>query len=165
MKTFKFIGMAVLAIMLSFNLVACSDDDGKSGGGNALAGTTWEVVSSEMLFEEGHVLTFKADGTFITNDVDWEDKGNGRYYLLGGNFLIMYLNDDWHCFGYINIDGNTADYNCAFSDIDGRYNPQYDYKKDWETDNYKGIVKLQKQKYNEKPAWLKNEWYYDRYSD
>ena len=46
MKTLRFIGMAILAVIMSISFVACSsDDDDDKEASTSLVGTTWKVTS------------------------------------------------------------------------------------------------------------------------
>lgn len=46
MKTLRFIGMALLAVVLSMNFAACSDDEEKAPFPNSIAGTEWAGTDS-----------------------------------------------------------------------------------------------------------------------
>ena len=58
MKTLRFIGMAVIAVIMSVNFTACSDDDEDEAVANPLIGTWQETDDDNYL-----LWTFKADGT------------------------------------------------------------------------------------------------------
>lgn len=51
MKTFKFIGMALLTIVMCINLTACSDDDDGPGTPADLIGTVWTGTNPHTGFE------------------------------------------------------------------------------------------------------------------
>lgn len=127
MKTFRIIGMAMVAILLSLNLVACSDDDDNEAGASAsLAGTTWKVVSVVSQDEdwadfEGYSATFKSDGSITFNPsagwsyAKWSLNGDVLKFTLGEGYA-----DD--CIvGRIAISGNTATWDCYWEDANGEW--------------------------------------------
>lgn len=77
MKTFRFIGMAVLAILMCVNFTACSDSDGGGlGSSKGLLGTwTSDVINYKVI---PWVYTFNADGTYTTKSGVYENN-KGRY--------------------------------------------------------------------------------------
>lgn len=155
--------MATLAVILCVNFVACSNDDDDNNT-SALAKTTWLVTEGNFFFEPGHIITFKANGNFITNDKGWEKHTGNVYHLLDGNWLVIDFHGDDHIYGHITIDGDNAIYTCTGYTWGG-YDPRYDYSKDWaELDERdKRTLILQKQKYNESPTWFERDEYYDYY--
>ena len=77
MKTLRFIGMAIVAIIMSVNFVACSDDDDD----NPIVGT-WRSEVDNYGYSDSY--TFNADGSgiwqeFKDNDIkiNWNDLVNG----------------------------------------------------------------------------------------
>jgi|Cm827metagenome_2_1110796.scaffolds.fasta_scaffold14467_1 uncharacterized lipoprotein YehR (DUF1307 family) len=62
MKTFRFIGMALIAIVMCVNFTSCSDDDNEDSNVSKLIGTWYEVNSEE----EQICFTFNSDGSAYT---------------------------------------------------------------------------------------------------
>ncbi|MGN0225465.1 MAG: hypothetical protein ACI4A7_05230 [Prevotella sp.] len=65
MKTLRYIGMVILAVVLCVNLAACSDDDDEAGADTSLIGTTWRITASNEdkeihLYLSREVLSFYA---------------------------------------------------------------------------------------------------------
>ena len=97
MKTLRFIGMALVAIIMSVNFVACSDDDDEITSDNLVG--RWVMIHQQgyekyenmpNLNEEWNGapegddfvnFTFNADGTF--------DEGEGGKWTLHGNTLTL----------------------------------------------------------------------------
>ena len=71
MKTLRLIGMAVIAVIMSVNFVACSDDDEDKGSSNPIVGTWQEDEGNGNYF----VWKFNADGTGIE-----QEYYNGQLY-------------------------------------------------------------------------------------
>lgn len=126
--------MALFAIMLSLNFVACSDDDDNDSGTNgALAGTTWKVVSVTSQDEEfddymGHTATLYSNGTITFSPTTgwtyakWELNGDILKFTLGEGHADDYL------LGKISINGNKATWNCYWEDVDGKWSDKDDPK-------------------------------------
>ena len=107
MKTLRFIGMAIIAVIMSVNFAACSSDD-ENKSDSPLVGT-WMMTKS---FKDGHTripgqngfdnglgLVFSANGTFY-NLVENEKAEDGKYsYDEKGNALTLIYTDDEtvHC--------------------------------------------------------------------
>ena len=67
MKTFRLIGMALLAIVMSVGFIACSnDDDDDKETSTSLVGTTWKVTSVDNA-DEGFNNWTNATATFNKN--------------------------------------------------------------------------------------------------
>ena len=62
MKTLRFIGMAIVAIIMSVNFAACSDDDEEGNNGNNPLVGTW--IDDDGSYE-AIIWKFNADGTGI----------------------------------------------------------------------------------------------------
>ena len=60
MKTLRFIGMAIVAIIMSVNFAACSDDDEEGNNGNNPLVGTW--IDDDGSYE-AIIWKFNADGT------------------------------------------------------------------------------------------------------
>ena len=110
MKTFKLVGMALLAIMMSFSLAACSDDDDDNAGGisASIVGEwqqTWakgyekyyEFPEDNDEWDEAsdiYRIVFNNDGT----GVQYADEGNTTYeykftWKLNGNTLYTEMSE------------------------------------------------------------------------
>ena len=61
MKTLRFIGMAIVAIIMSVNFAACSDDDEEGNNGNNPLVGTW--IDDDGSYE-AIIWKFNADGTY-----------------------------------------------------------------------------------------------------
>ncbi len=140
MKTFRLIGMALLAIVLSVSFIACSSDNDDNNG--SLVGTTWKVVSIDNAYHDdsegliGATGTLNADGTVTLNPKsDW----TYSHWTLNDNTLKIVLGQghpDDYVEGTISISGNSATWDCYWADVYGQWN-----HKDWTHI----IVHLQKQ--------------------
>ena len=143
MKTLRYVGMAVLAIMLCVNFTACSDDEDEEKQPTTppeetpappqeetpatpatLAGTTWKITSStdDGVFP-GISLTFHEDKTVTTDSPDftvgltYEAKGNTlKIVWLWGGAYNEYME------GPLTIEGNTATYTFNWFNMDGSCN-------------------------------------------
>lgn len=140
MKAFKVIGMALLAIFVSLNFVACSSDDDDDA---SLAGTTWKVVSvsssdSDWQDFKGGSATLKSDGSIVFKPT------NGWSYAkwsLTDNVLKFTLGEgepDDCIVGNITFNGNKATWNCYWEDADGDWS-------DKENPESHAIISLEKQ--------------------
>lgn len=99
MKTLRLIGMAVIAIIMSANFAACSDDDDKRS--NPVIGT-WEVIgddSDEVSNDIGDIYTFYDNGTalhewsYVSNNTEYKDSHIYNYKLDSDN-TILYIDYD-----------------------------------------------------------------------
>ena len=116
MKTLRFIGMALLAVVLCVNFAACSDDEDEPQTTPAtLAGTTWKIASSDEDGMEGATFTFNEDKTVTVNPSMWSKV---TYSVSDSNLKIIF-NDDDYIEGAIAINGNSATYQYKWYDIDG----------------------------------------------
>lgn len=132
MKTFRIIGMTLLAILLNLSFVACSDDDDNESGTNtSLSGTTWKVISVASQDEdwadfEGYSATFKSDGSITFNpSTGW----SYAKWSLNGDILKFTLGEgsaDDCIVGKINISGNTATWDCYWEDAGGEWSDKDD---------------------------------------
>ena len=123
--------MVVVAILLSLNFIACSDDDGP-GNGSSLAGTTWKIVSvvdqDDWYAEfEGSSVTFKSDGSVVLGpDDDWN---YATWSLNEGVLKITFGEEIPNAIyvGKIIFDGNTATWYCYGEEVNDSYedNPKY----------------------------------------
>lgn len=117
MKTLRFIGMALLAVVLCVNFAACSDDDENEPPvtPSTLAGTTWKITASDENGMEGATFAFKTDGTISVNPSMWSKVT----YSVNGSDLKIVFNDDDYIQGVVSINGNSATYKYKWYDIDG----------------------------------------------
>jgi uncharacterized protein (TIGR03066 family) len=91
MKTLRFIGIALLTVLMSVAISSCSsssDDDGNQPSSNPLIGT-WEMTDIDG---DDYILEFKADGTFYqaefygkTEKVQISYKGTYKILSVSGN--------------------------------------------------------------------------------
>ena len=104
MKTFRLIGMALMAIMFSFSFASCDDDDDVDNYGNneLLIGEwqqTWskgyEIFNGEKEeFDEAQTdmfVTFKADGTGFDSETGEKFP---FVWKLNGNVLTITYTDE-----------------------------------------------------------------------
>ena len=89
MKTLRFIGIAIVAVIISVSFAACSDDDEDDKQSNTVIGT-WQVTSSTYTEEVGDTYTFYSNGTGL---LEWEDSnGNdsGTFkYKVNSDYTII----------------------------------------------------------------------------
>lgn len=89
MKTFRFIGMALLAVVVSINFIACSDDEEKSGE-YKLAGTSWTQDGDDDIFcflNGGEVVTYE-------NYIDYKNGEKAYHMKWSINGDVLTLTDD-----------------------------------------------------------------------
>ncbi len=145
--------MALVAIVLSAGLCACSDDDDSSdnndgGLASQLRGTTWKVTSDTATERDnytGMFITFNKDYTATGTapdswDVDYEgeewEMGGIWWWSVSGDVLTLDLNHDDCIEGTFIINGNAATYTYYW----------YDYNGEWsDKDKDRYIMVLQKQ--------------------
>ena len=142
MKTFKLIGMALLAVVMSISFIACSsDNDDNKETTTSLSGTTWKVASVDNADENfngwaGSTATFNADGTVTFKPATgW----NYTRWTLSDNTLKIVLGEkaaDDYIEGTLTISGTSASWNCYWADVDGKWTGK---------DDPHAIVHLQKQ--------------------
>lgn len=135
MKTFKVIGMALLAIFISLNFVACSKDDNNASLPDAplsevsLANTTWKVVSvsnsgTDWRNFEGSTATFKSDGLLEIKPIGW----SYAKWSMTDNVLKFTLGEgspDECIVGSITFNGNKATWDCYWEDANGKWTDKY----------------------------------------
>lgn len=96
MKTFRFLRMAIIAILMSVNFTSCSSDDDEKDNSSLLIGR-WQLVSN------GEVYEFKVNGDFFLYEYDedgdigakgtWEKSGNSlklKFTIDDDDFKIPY---------------------------------------------------------------------------
>ena len=89
MKTFRMIGMALVAILMCVNVASCSsDDDEKEPDAFSLVGT-WVMEEGDM---DGWTVVFRADGTGKESWVDdGHDDANELTYRLDLENRKLYM--------------------------------------------------------------------------
>ena len=94
MKTLRFIGMALFAVILNVNFIACSDDDEK----NAESDTLKEIIIGTWAQDgDDDILVIKADGTGIIY-------GDEKLYANGdGDPFSWSYNNGWVYAGVVGI--------------------------------------------------------------
>ena len=122
MKTFKLIGMALLAIVMSISFIACSsDNDDNKETATSLSGTTWKVTSvdnagSDFKNATGTTVTFNSDGTVtFTPSFDW----TYTRWTLSGNTLKIVVGEghaDDYMEGTLSISGNSGTWDAYWGD-------------------------------------------------
>ncbi len=75
MKTLRFIGMAIVAIIMSVNFAACSDDDEEGNNGNNPLVGTW--IDDDGSYE-AIIWKFNADGTGIEQLTEFQSLSGNR---------------------------------------------------------------------------------------
>ena len=118
MKTLRFLGMAVVALLMTFVVASCGSDDDNSG--NGLAGTSWKITKVDEISSEWHdddvnsVFAFYADGTGLETRSTLKTK-NFKWSMDGSNVLTLrWINSKGEirtsdaCQGTFAITGNTA---------------------------------------------------------
>ena len=93
MKQFKFLAMAIFAMIMSIGFVACSsDDDGNNGGGSITCGKKLVRISSE---HETMNFTYGEDGKLIRASINVN--GNSGYvdFDWSGNTITLTPHAIW----------------------------------------------------------------------
>lgn len=106
MKTFRLVGMALIAILLSVGFTSCSKDDNDDS--SSIVGV-WEYTSNN---DGSGTIAFGSDGTLIwIYDDDYDDLSGSDYtYSLKGNTLkIVWCGDDY-TYGNFTMIGDAAIY-------------------------------------------------------
>ena len=142
MKTLRFIGMAISAVIMSVNFIACSSDDNNDNENTNLLGT-WKC-SSTLPYEE-HTAAQGGDGfreglkiKFIQNnkcfidywghgfytgsgyinnptESDWDSEEGDKWLLSGNNLTVMEGDlDRW--VGTVTIKGNEMTFTYKYQD-------------------------------------------------
>lgn len=84
MKTLRFIGMAIIAVIMSVNFVACSSDDNDKNENNSPLVGTWVNIENKNSIEYKEVMTINSDGTgssaiYTNGQLDKDGVENFRY--------------------------------------------------------------------------------------
>lgn len=93
MKTFRLIGMVLLAILVSVNFAACNDDDEEETGTSIVG--TWKYTSNE---DGTGSFTFKSNGSLVWDDGE-ETTSNHTYQLNGSELKIIFNDNDDYTLG------------------------------------------------------------------
>lgn len=97
MKTLRFIGVALLAVLMSVSFSACGGDDDDNGGNNykSLIVGKWKLVGQYTLLAT-HV-EYKSDGTFSYTSIDDPTYEQHGVYKIEGDVLSEMFSDenDW----------------------------------------------------------------------
>lgn len=128
MKTLRLISMAVLAVVMCGNFIACSKDDENEVTTSAIEGT-WSYNSNDEDMSTGK-FTFNKDGSFIRegeDDLDYEEKYHNTYKLNKNKLLLIFNDNDDYTDGTINISGNHATYRYTWHDYDGKWDDDTEY--------------------------------------
>lgn len=123
MRTLRFIGMAIVAVIMSINFAACSDDDEKEAT-TTIEGT-WKYTSSSDEDLRSGTFTFKNDGGLVWND--GEETSSNCSYTLSNNKLKIVLNQDDYIEGTITISNNQATFKYTWHDYAGEWNDDTEY--------------------------------------
>ena len=84
MKTLRFIGMAIIAVIMSVNFVACSSDDNDENENNSPLVGTWVNIENKNSMEYKEVMTINENGTgssanYTNGQLDKDGVDNFRY--------------------------------------------------------------------------------------
>ena len=104
MRTFRMIGMVLVAVLMCVNFTACSDDDDEPEGDSIVG--TWEYTSS---YQGNGTFTFKSNGGLVWNDGE-ETTSNHTYTLNGSELKIIFNDNDDYTLGTFIMNGNNATY-------------------------------------------------------
>lgn len=94
MKTLRFIGMALLAVVLCVNFAACSDDD-EPNGNNPMVGEwfCYQVTEGDHTFEDDIILVFNEDMTMTMQYNAVLEAHEGTYTYGGNNTFTITFKD------------------------------------------------------------------------
>ncbi|MCD8296315.1 MAG: DUF4595 domain-containing protein [Prevotella sp.] len=106
MKTFRLIGMALIALVFSFSFSSCSDDDDDDSNRSSSSSSNVSVITTD----DGEQYVLVKVGSWKTYDYDSE----GRCTELHGDYSISYnpcvitpFDEDWE---YANVTFNNSGY-------------------------------------------------------
>lgn len=139
MKVFRLIGMALLAIVISVVVAACSSDDNKDLQTSQDLLGTWKCTSTTPYDKESDAfdigarikilpngkcfIAYHADDTFWYGDgygdnpteSDWDPEDGDRWLLNDHNFTVMESDlDRW--IGTVTIKGNEMTFTYKYQD-------------------------------------------------
>lgn len=121
MKTLRFIGMAIIAVIVSIQFAACSDDSESIE--DAIVGT-WKVTTNDENLATS-TFTFMKGGGFVWNN--GQEISSNCSYTLSNNKLKIIFNQDDYIEGTIAINGNSATYHYMWYDVDGEWGGEKSY--------------------------------------
>lgn len=104
MKTFRMIGMALVAVLMCVSFVACGSDDDEPEGASIIG--TWKYTSS---YDGNGTFTFKSNGSLVWDDGE-ETTSNHTYTLNGSELKIIFNDNDDYTLGSFTMNGNNATY-------------------------------------------------------
>lgn len=117
--------MALTAVVLSVNFIACSDDDDSST--SSIVGK-WKYTIEDDEEPESGYFTFQSNGKLIWEEYDnydstWEETNNNTYTLTGDNLKIIFNDNDDYTTGTITFsdNNNKATYKYTWHDCDGEW--------------------------------------------
>ena len=101
MKTFRFIGMALIAVFMCVNFTACSDDDGGNGGGDNKRRIKKVVMTDSYGTKKEVAYTYDREGELITaietiDAGEWKYSDGYHYYWADGSIIITLESWDEH---------------------------------------------------------------------
>ena len=106
MKTFRFIGMALFAVLMCVNFVACGGSDEEDEPEAATIVGTWKYSSN---YDGNGIFTFKSNGGLVWDDGE-ETSSNHTYTLNGSELKIIFNNNDDYTLGSFTMNGKNATY-------------------------------------------------------
>lgn len=118
--------MAVLAIVMCVNFIACSNDDENEVTTSAIEGTWSYNASSDEDLRSGK-FTFNKDGSLIWEKKDGEKTHNNTYKLNEDKLQIILNDNDDYLDGTINVSGNQATYKYTWHDCKGQWDDDTEY--------------------------------------
>ena len=119
MKTFRLVGMAILAMIMCVNFSSCKDDDEVSG--NSRLEGRWEYTAINDSDMDNGAFTFNKDGSLIW-ERDGEKTNNNTYELVKDKLRIILNDNDDYLDGVISFSGdNKATYKYTWHDCDGQW--------------------------------------------
>ena len=123
MKTLRFIGMAIVAIIMSVNFAACSDDDDEEGQ-MSQPQPLISITRSGNDSESDWIYTY-SDGKLIAgkNNKDYS------FTIKYGNKLEIEYNDEGYVGKYVNIVQNNKGYITSFTHQTNYSGTLQDYEK------------------------------------
>ena len=127
MKYLKFLGMALIAIIMSIGFVACGSDDDNDNNNpqptnpttevqKTLFGTTWKITTCVDKDFIGVVCTFNSDNTMIFNPSKWSKT---TYSVSDGNLKLV-VDKDEYMVGPLTVNNTTASYQYKWYDHEGK---------------------------------------------
>ena len=154
MKTLRFIGIALLTVLMSVAISSCSksDDDNNGGGGSSASiEGTWYLKSEKWFTDESRtkvssettygdyaneiVWTFKKSGNdLILTEEEFPDYTNGYTLLRNEYTLVRNGNNDYHKGDYDRFVVKTLTSNSLV--VDWYDNYYVDDKSQWEYGTY-----------------------------